>query len=586
MGFFSWRLMLNSLPTAAKRHLPALLLVGLFSIFVNLLMLTGPLFMLQVYDRVLASRSEPTLVALFLLIVFLFAAMALLETVRGRIGTRIGATLQADLDARVFRAAMSAPQSVAKEAATALYDLEAVRRFAGSTLAFAFFDMPFAPLFFAAIFILHPMLGWLAIGGGILLVVIMLLNQISSRKPSEVAGRTSAASTRVSEQIRTQSDTVRSLGMSVASIARWRKERDAALVAEIALSDRNGGFGSTTKTLRLFLQSAMLALGAWLVIEGELSGGAMIASSILMGRALAPFEQMVGGWASVARASKGWVALKLLLDAVPVPTIRTALPRPEARLSVTDLTIVPPGETKPTLQRVSFSVEPGQAVGVVGESASGKTSLARALVGLWRPVAGEVRLGGARLDQYEEDAIANHVGYLPQDVVLFDGTVAENIARLAASPDAGAVIAAAQLAGAHEMILNLPKGYDTPVGNVGARLSGGQKQRIGLARALFGNPVLVVLDEPNSNLDAPGTEAINAAIRVLKSRGCIVVIMAHRPAAIAECDLILMIKSGHNAAFGPRDEVLRKIATNHAQLTPAPARPVAVSAVASSGVAS
>lgn len=251
----------ETLSSATARHIPALLLIALFSVFVNLLMLTGPMFMLQVYDRVLASRSEPTLVSLFLLVVGLFVAMALLEAVRGRIGTRIGASLQADLDARVFRAAMSAPQSVGKEAATALYDLEAVRRFAGSPLAFAFFDLPFAPLFFGAIFILHPMLGWLAIGAGIVWVIIMLLNQIFSRKPSDVAGRTSAAATRVSEQIRSQADTVRGLGMAGAAIARWRKERDAALVSEIALSDRNGGFGSATKTLRLFLQSAMLALG-------------------------------------------------------------------------------------------------------------------------------------------------------------------------------------------------------------------------------------------------------------------------------------------------------------------------------------
>lgn len=576
----------ETLSAATARHIPALLLIALFSIFVNLLMLTGPLFMLQVYDRVLASRSVPTLVALFLLIVGLFAAMALLEAVRGRIGTRIGATLQADLDARVFRAAMSAPQSVGKEAATALYDLEAVRKFAGSPLAFAFFDLPFAPLFFAAIFVLHPMLGWLAIGGGVVLVVIMLLNQYFSQKPSDLAGRTSAAATRVSEQVRTQSETVRGLGMTGAAITRWRKERDAALVSEIALSDRNGGFGSTTKTLRLFLQSAMLALGAWLVIRNEVTGGAMIAASILMGRALAPVEQLVSGWAGVARAGKGWSSLKVLLAAVPPPVARTALPRPEARLVVSDLVVVPPGETKPTLQRLTFAVDPGQAVGVVGESASGKSSLARALVGLWRPAAGEVQLGGARLDQYEEEALASHVGYLPQDVVLFDGTVAQNIARLAETPDAEAVIAAAKLAGAHEMILGLPKGYDTPVGTVGARLSGGQKQRIGLARALFGNPVLVVLDEPNSNLDAPGSEAVNAAIRELKARGSIVVIMAHRPAAIAECDLLLMIKAGQNAAFGPRDEVLRKIAMNHAQLTPAAARPVAVAGTDMAGSAS
>jgi ATP-binding cassette, subfamily C, bacterial len=320
-----------------------------------------------------------------------------------------------------------------------------------------------------------------------------------------------------------------------------------------------------------------------LVIRNEVTGGAMIASSILMGRALAPVEQLVSGWANVARAAKGWSSLRVLLDTVPLPVPRISLQRPDGRLTITDLAIVPPGDTKPTLQRMTFSVEGGQALGVVGESASGKSSLARALVGLWRPAAGEVRLGGARLDQYDEDALANHVGYLPQDVVLFDGTIAQNIARLAETPDADAVIVAAKLAGAHDIILSLPKGYDTPIGSTGARLSGGQKQRIGLARALFGDPVLVVLDEPNSNLDAPGSEAINAAIRDLKSRGSVVVIMAHRPAAITECDLILMIKAGQNVAFGLRDEILRKIATNHAQLNPTAMRSAGVVATIGGG---
>jgi ATP-binding cassette subfamily C protein len=411
----------------------------------------------------------------------------------------------------------------------------------------------------------------------------MLLNQALSRKPSGLSINASVAAARVAEQMRIHSETVRGLGMTRAAISLWRKERDSALVSELALSDRNGGFGSATKTLRLFFQSAMLALGAWLVIQDEVTGGGMIASSILMGRALAPIEQLVSGWASVVRAGKGWSSLGVLLAAVPPPAARTALPRPEAKLLVSELAVVPPGEAKPTLQRVAFSAGPGQAIGVVGESASGKSSLACALVGVWRPVAGEVLLGGARLDQYAEDVLAAHIGYLPQDVVLFDGTIAQNIARLTRTPDFEAVIAAAKIAGAHEMILGLPMGYDTHVSVVGARLSGGQKQRIGLARAIFGNPVLVVLDEPNSNLDAPGSEAVNAAIRELKARGCIVVIMAHRPAAIAECDLILMMRAGRLATFGPRDEVLRRIATNHSQIAPSPLRPIAGSWAGNAG---
>jgi ATP-binding cassette subfamily C protein len=533
-------------------------------------MLTGPLFMLQVYDRVLPSHSEPTLLALSIFTAGLFGTMAILDLLRGKVAARIGAQLQCDLDATVFRASMIVSGKVGKEAVTALHDLEAIRRFMGSSLLFAFFDLPFALLFFAAMFLFHPYLGWLAIAGALTLLCVMLLNQYWSLRPSEIAARAAAGSTRVYEQLRTQVETVKALGMTHAGIVRWRKERVAALEAEIRLSDCNGGFGALTKALRLFLQSAMLALGAWLVIHGDATGGVMMASSILLGRALSPIEQLVGGWASVVRARKGWSSLEVLLATIPLDAPRTQLSRPTARLDVEDLMIIPPGETKPTLRGVTFAVEPGHAVGVIGESASGKSSLARSLVGLWRPAAGDVRLGGARLDQYDEDVLASYIGYLPQDVVLFDGTVAQNIARLAEKPDSAAVIKAATLAGAHDMILALPKGYDTPVGLGGARLSGGQKQRIGLARALFGDPVIVVLDEPNSNLDAPGSDSVNAAIRELKSLGRIVVIMAHRPAAIAECDLILMIRQGQIVAFGPRDEVLRRNVANHTQLAVAP----------------
>jgi ATP-binding cassette subfamily C protein len=564
--------MIADLHDAMRRHYPALAGIALFSVFVNLLMLTGPLFMLQVYDRVLASRSEPTLVALFLLVAGLFAAMALLDAVRNAVGSRIGAQLQSDLDGRVFAASLNAPPHLGREAATAVSDLEALRKFVGSPLCFAFFDLPFAPLFFAAIFLFHPLLGWLSLGGGLLLLLLMLANQTASRRPSDRALQSAAAANRTFEQLRSQPETVRGLGMTAAAIARWRRERDTALAADVALADRNSGFGSTVRAVRLFLQSAILALGAWLVIRGELTGGAMVASSILMGRALAPVEQLVTGWAAVGRVRRAWTALSALLAAVRPPPARTRLGTPEARLDLREVTLVPPGETKPTLARVSFQVGPGQALGVIGESASGKSSLARAITGVWPVAGGEIRLSGARIDQYEESDLARYIGYLPQDVALFDGSVAENIARLQAGADAERIIAAATLAGAHEMILKLPKGYDTPVGASGAKLSGGQKQRIGLARALFGDPVVVVLDEPNSNLDAAGSDAVNAAIRALKARGCIVIIMAHRPAAIAECDLLLMMRGGQVGAFGPRDEVLKRIVANHGQIALATAR--------------
>ncbi|MFO1174412.1 MAG: type I secretion system permease/ATPase [Paracoccaceae bacterium] len=554
----------------ARRHRPAVAFLALFTTFVNLLGLTGSLFMLQVYDRVLPSRSEPTLVMLLLLVVGLYAALGLLDLIRGQIGARIGAALQAELDEPVFRATLAPPPGAAPEAATALADLEAVRRFLSSPLAFAIFDLPFAPLFLAAIFLFHPAMGWLAVGGGAVLVALMLANQRLSRAPADRASRTTAGSARLAEQIRVNADTVLSLGMARAAVARWRAERDQALAAEIALSDRNGSYGAVVRALRLFLQSAMLALAAWLVIRGDMTSGGMIAASILLSRALQPVEQVVGGWSSVVRATKGWAALGRLMAAVQAEPPRTRLSPPAARLQVSDLTVVPPGENAPTLIRVSFAVQPGQAIGIIGESAAGKSSLGRALVGLWRPAAGEIRLDGASLDQYGPEDLARHVGYLPQEVALFDGTVAENIARLEAAPDAGRVIGAARLAGAHEMILGLARGYDTPVGQNGARLSGGQKQRIALARALYRDPVVVVLDEPNSNLDVPGSDAVNAAIRQLKAQGRIAVIMAHRPAALAECDLLLMLKGGQVAGFGPRDEVLRAVVANHARLVVAP----------------
>lgn len=563
--------MSSELNQAVRSHWRSILLIGLFSVFVNLLMLTGPLFMLQVYDRVLVSRSEATLVALFVLVVGLYGAMGVLDFVRGRIGARIGAKVQNDLDARVFGATITAPPSAANLAVTGLSDLESVRRFCTSPVAFAAFDIPFSPLFLAAIFMFHPLLGWLAVGGGAAMVAITLVNQMVSRKPGETANQTAAGSARLAEQIRTQPDTIRSLGMTKPAIAKWDVQRGAALNADMALSDRNGGFGSLTKSLRFLLQSAMLGLGAWLVIQGELTAGAMIAGSILLGRALAPVEQLIGGWAVVVRARQGWQSMSELLKAVPVTEPKTALSRPKARISVEGITVIPPGEKLTALRQVSFTIEPGQALGVVGESAAGKSSVARVLTGLWLPVAGSVRLDGATLDQYEETALASYVGYLPQEIALFDGTVADNIARMQADADPKAIIRAARKAGAHEMILGLPAGYDTPIGAVRTKLSGGQKQRIGLARAMFGDPEVLILDEPNANLDAKGSDTVNAAIRQMKADNKIVVVMAHRPSAISECDTILMLKEGRAADFGPRDEVLRKNVRNHAQIAPAPA---------------
>lgn len=542
--------------------------VGLFSLAVNLLMLTGPLYMLNVYDRVLGSRSVATLVALSGLVIFLYACMGLLDLVRGRIMQRVGAAFQARLDRRVFSASLRAPglARAQREAPTALRDLEAVQRAITSPALMALFDLPFAPLFFAGIFLFHPWMGHLALGGAALLLALALLNQAATRRPLEMAARSAFAADQTASRIRTEGETIQALGMREAAFARWNRERERALETAIAAQDAGGAYSSIIKAVRLFLQSAMLGLGAYIVLRGEMTAGAMIAGSILLGRALAPIETIVGQWAVLARGREAWANLATLLGEVPEEPLRTHLPRPRGRLEVEQVTVVPPGESQATLRMVSFRVEPGQAVGVIGVSGAGKSTLARAITGAWRPAAGKIRLDGAALDQYDPDTLGRHIGYLPQRVTLFEGTIKENIARLSPVPDDVAVVRAAQAAAAHEMILRLPEGYDTRVDSSGGRLSGGQIQRIGLARALYGDPVLVVLDEPNSNLDNDGSMAVNAAIRGLKERGAAVLIMAHRPAAIAECDLLLMLENGTRRAFGPKEDVLREIVQNHRQI--------------------
>jgi ATP-binding cassette subfamily C protein len=354
--------------------------------------------------------------------------------------------------------------------------------------------------------------------------------------------------------------------MRDAAIARWGRLRDGALVAQIAASDATSGYATASKTLRFFLQSAMLGLGAWLAIQGIITPGVMIAASILMGRALAPVEQAIAQWAVMQRAFRGWGALGTLLERTPPAPPRTALPRARGTLEAQGVSAAPPGARTPTLRAVSFKVEPGQALGVIGPSGAGKSSLARVLSGVWRPQVGSVRLDGAALDQLDTAERGRRIGYLPQDMALFDGTVAENIARFTEPRDDAAVVAAAQRAGAHDMILRLPAGYDTPIGPGGSALSGGQRQRVALARALYGDPAVVVLDEPNSNLDAQGEQALISAIQDIKARGRTVVIMAHRPSAIAACDLLLMLQDGGVRAFGPKDKVLRETTANYPQV--------------------
>jgi ATP-binding cassette, subfamily C, bacterial len=550
------------------RYKHLLIIVAAFSACINLLMLTGPLYMLQIYDRVLGSQSEATLVALSAIVVLLFLAMGILDAARAKILARIGAQIQVGLDRRAFSASiqrlMVAPDD--QPALAAQQDVEAIQRFWASTLAAALSDLPWSPLFIAATFVLHPWMGWLSIAGIIFIFGITLLNQQITKTSLGYASLASMHANRSSELLKSEAETLRALGMIEAAVDRWQRARTVALSESMAAADLGSAFSATSRTFRLFLQSAMLGLGAWIVLRGEITPGAMIAGSILMGRALQPIEQAVAQWAVLTRAREGSVRLTALLSTVPPEPLRTELPRPAARLEVTGITVAPPCSAFPALRGVTFALQPGQAVGIIGPSGAGKSTLARALTGMWRPASGHIRLDGATLDQYGPEALGALMGYLPQRVTLFDGTIAENIARLG-PPDNAKVIEAAKIAAAHDMILRLPEGYDTRLTSPGGQLSGGQIQRIGLARALYGKPVLLILDEPNSNLDNEGSLAVNAAIRAHKTAGGGALIMAHRPAAIQECDLLLIVEDGLRRAFGLRDEVLREMVQNAAEIT-------------------
>jgi len=539
--------------------------IAVFSMVVNALMLTGPVFMLQVYDRVLGSGSEETLVSLMLIVAFLFGVLGLLDFARSRIGLRYGARLQVALERSVFRASLADARATGTHP-QALGDLAQIQRFITTPVFMALFDLPWTLFFIGAIFLFHSWLGWLALAGLAVLVAVTLLNRAASLNAIARSGVASGAAERIAFEMQAQSDLIQSLGMQGAAFARWQRQRHMALSEAIRSADLVGGFSAVTRTLRLFLQSAILGLGAYLVLQGQLTAGAMIAASILLGRALAPVEMVIGQWSMIAEAGQSWRRLERLLQKQPAEPVRIALPQPAARLNVNQVSIIPPGGTAPTLRGVCLQVQPGQAVGVIGASGSGKSTLARALTSIWSASTGQIRLDGATLDQYPPEDLGRYIGYLPQSVSLFEGTVSENIARLDAEADDLAIVKAARAAAAHDMILTLPDGYNTRVSGCSAGLSGGQIQRIGLARALYGDPVLLVLDEPNASLDSDGSLALNKAVNEVKARGGAALIMAHRPSAIKGCDKLLVLSDGAPVMFGPTQEVLRKTLTNYSDL--------------------
>lgn len=541
-----------------------LIWIFVFSAFANLLMLTGPFYMLQIYDRVLSSQSVETLIALSVLVAGLFALMALFDYARGRLMARVGARFQSALDARVFEASLRGGQGAQgqAEAAGALRDLDALQKLFVSPVLMTLMDLPWTPVFLVLMFLFHPMIGWLAVVGGVALILLTVVNHAVTARRTRMSQLTAQQSYDMAAETRMGEEVVLTQGLRPAMASRWLQLRVEGLQRGLGANDWTGSFAAVTRSFRLLLQSAVLGVGAFYTLQGELTGGAMIAGSILLGRALAPIEQALGGWPVLQRARAGWTALGAFLAKHPHVRSRTELPTPEADLLVRKVTVVPPGSREPVLRGINFHLTPGQAIGVIGPSGSGKSTLARVLLGYWPVSAGEIRLGGPTLDQYGPDTLGRHIGYLPQNVRLFSGTIAQNIARMSESPDAAAVVRAAKAANAHDIITKLPGGYDTVLKANDLQLSGGQCQRIALARALFGEPQLLILDEPNSALDADGSDALNAAVRNFKARGRGVIIMTHRPNAIAECDLLLVLENGLVTSFGQRDVVMRNMLKN------------------------
>ncbi len=541
--------------------------VAIFSFAINLLMLTGPIYMMQVYDRVLSAQSESTLVALSLIAVFLFAMMGLFDVVRGAILARVAARVQDRLDKIVFFAVLDHNRANPKSAPhTGLNDVETLHRVMSSPAVHALFDVPWVPVFLIALWAFHPSMFALAVAGGILLVAISLVNQKLVKQPAAIGMQSLQKSDRQLNRVLGSSDVVHASGMEDACFQRWRKDREQAVAAHLVTADRGGSLTSLSRTFRLILQSAMLGLGAFLVINGALSAGAMIAASVLLGRALAPIESLIGQGALLTRGKQAWTSLaELLGTAIPADDSPGIAPR-DVSLTLDQVTVIPPAERKAVLRMVSFELKGGDACGIIGPSGAGKTSLARTMTGLWQPAAGTATLGGVQLDKLGRQRRSQLIGYVPQSVTLFEGTIAENIARLSPDPDFTAVERAAQQAGVANIIEALPDGYDTAIHPDRLPFSGGEVQRIGLARALYGDPMLLILDEPNANLDNDGADALNTTIRDLRSNDRMIVVIAHRPSAIQECNLLLMIENGSRKAFGPKEDVLKKVVKNHAKI--------------------
>jgi PrtD family type I secretion system ABC transporter len=539
----------------------AFLGVGLMSCMINILYLTGSFFMLEVYDRVLPSRSVPTLVGLIVLAGGLYVAQGILDLLRGRILVRIGSSLDEALSPRVFQTVVRLPLLAGghNEGLQPLRDLDNVRSFLSGMGPSALFDLPWLPLYLAICFAFHPMIGVTASVGAFLLVGLTILTEIMTREPAREANGLAARRSGIASASRRNAEVVVAMGMAGRLTQRWREANETYLAGNQRTSDVACGLGAIAKVMRMILQSAVLGVGAYLVINQEATAGIIIAGSILSARALAPVDLAIAHWKGFVTARQSWHRLNGLLYALPDQAAVTQLQNPSQKLTIEGVSIAPPGEQKITVSDITFALAAGNGLGIIGPSGSGKSSLLRALVGVWKPVRGHVRLDAAALDQWAPDDLGRHIGYLPQDVELFAGSIADNICRF--DPDAkdDDIIIAARQAGVHDLIVGMRDGYDTQVGDHGGVLSAGQAQRIALARALYGDPFLIVLDEPNSNLDTEGDEALTKAVRAARTRGAIVIVVAHRPIGIEGVDMLLVLTDGRMQAFGPKETVLGQV---------------------------